>query len=514
MAAVIGTDYTGAVEKAAAVNDSTFGGQALLMLHRFQGALADLGTNMGELLVVFALAGPKLTTALLAGIGGLGGLLVPRLAGLLTADVMPWMTAGTKIGTIIGTAMGPAITIAAVAAVALVWDSINKELNRQADALETQTTDWARTATVAQLEAQREVIAKGAMDIAGMPFGSSLYGDQLASLKRDLDVVNKAIAAETERTYRDSRAPIAAAMSSGVEDGTARMVDLARRAVQSVGGILRAGLNAPVPVDKLISSFGTGLQGVWDAAHNIGHATGVEGMLAMAAGITSARKAPLDAYETMVEMLKTAMTPQAEAARLAGELTSKALSDGLKSKDPAVAAQAIAAKEAILDRLATIAKESGPLGKKAMDELAAGMKSKDPTIRAYAKAAHDTVIAELDKTKDGARLAGEAAGSAFAAGILRVISSSGVTRFISTGGTATGGKLYEGAASGMPYVQRDKPVYVHQAEAILTVPQAEAWRSGQGGRGVAVNIEHVEIRDAHDEFSLIQSLRFMAGVTA
>jgi hypothetical protein len=75
-----------------------------------------------------------------------------------------------------------------------------------------------------------------------------------------------------------------------------------------------------------------------------------------------------------------------------------------------------------------------------------------------------------------------------------------------------------GAASGMTYVARDMPVYVHQAEAILTVPQAQAWRAGAGGAGgggQVVNINGpIQIADAHDEFSLVQQLRFLAGVQA
>jgi len=39
------------------------------------------------------------------------------------------------------------------------------------------------------------------------------------------------------------------------------------------------------------------------------------------------------------------------------------------------------------------------------------------------------------------------------------------------------------AASGMPYVGKDGPVFVHKDEAILTVPQAEQWRSGMSSSG-------------------------------
>jgi hypothetical protein len=68
-------DTTGALETAARANDNTFGGQALLMLHQFQGGLAGIGTNMGDLLIVFSMLGPGLTKGLLTGLGGLVGLM-------------------------------------------------------------------------------------------------------------------------------------------------------------------------------------------------------------------------------------------------------------------------------------------------------------------------------------------------------------------------------------------------------------------------------------------------------
>jgi hypothetical protein len=98
MAAIIGTDYTGAVEKAAEVNDSTFGGQAILMLHKFQGALAGTGTNMGDLLIVFATLGPQLTKVVLGSLGGLAGLLLPKIAEQLGLTLPAWLAGGTAAG--------------------------------------------------------------------------------------------------------------------------------------------------------------------------------------------------------------------------------------------------------------------------------------------------------------------------------------------------------------------------------------------------------------------------------
>jgi hypothetical protein len=555
MAAVIGTDYTGAVEKAAAVNDSTFGGQALLMLHKFQGLLAGLGSNMGELLVAFALIGPRLTKVILAVGGGIGGLLVPKMAASLLAasGVQAWMTTGTQIGKVLGAAAGAAFGGASIAGISV-------------EDLKTATNTFERKMMEAQAakggpgaEYAKKWLADASATLdAGVPLlasdirrGMATGIAQMAADPSDPagggTAASQWIAMFAE-TVNGPRIPNAVkqGLSTGIMQGmSAGSQDLkaaAERAVAAVAGILRAGLNAPIPVDQLIATFGTGLQGVWDAAHKQGHATGVESMTAMAEGILAAEKAPLDAFTTMLALMKSELTPAAEAARLAGELTSKKLAEGLADERPGVAAQSIAAKEAILDRLVTIAKESGPLGKKAMDALAAGMKDADPTIRAYSKAAHDAVIEELNKTKADAYTAGGNAGRAFAAGILQAISSTGVTRYLSTGGTGkAGGLIYEpGKAAGgpvtagmpyivgekraelfipetngyilpsVPYVDREMLTYVDRGQSVMSAQPGGG--RGAGAREQTINIANVTLGDHHDEFSLTQGLRFLASV--
>ncbi len=63
---------------------------------------------------------------------------------------------------------------------------------------------------------------------------------------------------------------------------------------------------------------------------------------------------------------------------------------------------------------------------------------------------------------------------------------------------------------GMPRVPFDgMPAILHRDEAVLTDEQAAAWRSGDG-RTQNIYIDTVELADAHDEQSVIESLRFMA----
>ena len=314
-------DTAGASQKADDAIRSAFGNQAVLLLHDFQGALADMATSLGTssdaILMAAALLGPKLATGILMVGGGLGGLLAKGLAGSLTSDVAPWMTTGTKIGTVLGSAAAIALPVALAAAVVMVWDSINKDLNKQAAILETNTTDWVKSATLAQLQAQRDTIAKGAMDIASMPFGSTLYGDQLASLKRQLDVVNAAIGKAQDEAVHDSRIAgndVTTALSDGIAQGTAT-VD------KSLAGLrfdVLSGLKAIDPratAANVAERFGTTLvAGVKLAAAHAGS----DAMAALAQGISDARQKPVDAFNTMLDMLKTPETSTQEAARLAG----------------------------------------------------------------------------------------------------------------------------------------------------------------------------------------------------
>ena len=113
-------------------------------------------------------------------------------------------------------------------------------------------------------------------------------------------------------------------------------------------------------------------------------------------------------------MLKNAMSPMAEFARLHGELTSKALAAGLRSGDPEVRAQALAVRDAIYARLGELAAGGGKAGKAAMDHLDAGIRSTIPEVHDAALAAKNAALGALAAAAGPAGAAGAAAGTAFA----------------------------------------------------------------------------------------------------
>jgi hypothetical protein len=544
---VSAADAAGATNQAATEIDQGFGNRVIMAFHNAEGAMSGFAQNAQGVVDVLDVLG-NMGVNILPMLGTALGAAIPNLWGKLKS-LLPGFAAE---GTAEGVAMGEAAAIAEVASestgVAAGQAVVATEAIPAATAAGTGIGGALGAAATAALYLAVPVAIAGFLLLARDEWNrqTSVLGLKAPDLFTGQGALapNPGIVpAKPGTNYRqawvdaglEAGAAVGPAVAKGIDQtGPQAMAALNALILKVQGQIATILNNAPVPVAKLLATFGTGLQGVWDAAHRQGHATGVESMLAMAQGIEAARSVPLDAFTTMVTMMKTALTPQAEAARLAGELTSKALVAGLRSKDPAVAAQAIAVKEAILDRLAKIAEESGPLGKKAMDALAAGMKSKDPTIRAYATAAHDAVIAELNKTPADAAIAGANTATAFSASFaagLRAMNANlpgwlatwlgiagSAPKGYGTPVTVTNPRGMVPAASGMTYVARDMPVYVHQGEAILPVPQAQAWRAGSGGGGggqQVVNINGpIQIADAHDEFSLVQQLRFLAGVQA
>ncbi len=477
-------DVAGKTEQAAAAVQSGFGAQATLLIHNFVGALSDLATNFGPLLMLAAVAGPRFMSLLLAGLGAGASLMVPKIiAPLLAAAGVngAWMTTGTMIGTIISAAASTAMFLAVPVA-------IGGFLLLARDEWKKQTASWGFN-TPDLFTGQGPLAPNAGIQ----PVGPQLSPEEQAKVAADF------LAAGTA-----AGAALTTGVTTGIAQGTPSAAMAADVFASMVGGAAKRSVR--VGADQVVAVFGTTLvAGVKNAAR----ATGIEGMLALAAGITSARQAPLDAFDAMVEMLKTPMTSTQEAARLAGELTSQSLADGLRSHDPEIHAQAIAVKREILARLEELQTAKG-IGSAAMAELVKGMESKDPEIRKAAGLAYDAVMDRLNATKADAYTSGVNAATAFGDGFTAAARAKLTKIGINVGVGTLGGRDAGGpVAAGMP-------VIVGERRPELFVPDRSGYilPSVPAGRGVSVNIENVEIRDAHDEFSLTQQLRFLAAVTA
>jgi hypothetical protein len=118
-------EAAGAVQKAGDALDADPFIKAKLWLKQLSGSLAETGTNAGDLLMVFALLGPGLTKGLLAGMGGLGGLLIPKIAEQLGLTLPAWMAGGRAAG--LAYAAAAAAAIAGLGLAAAAGDAIRKE---------------------------------------------------------------------------------------------------------------------------------------------------------------------------------------------------------------------------------------------------------------------------------------------------------------------------------------------------------------------------------------------------
>lgn len=506
-------EAAGATEKAAAVIEGSWGNQFKLFLKNAGGKLAEFGQSFGPLLIVAAQFGPKFTTAIASGLGGLAGMLIPRVTAAVAATGIPAALAGTQVGTMIGTAIAAAVPVgislglglgAAAIGGAIGMAIVGPEVDKAKRDLTEKTSRWVTEATLDALIKSRDDVA-AQMERVPTLLGWDVFGGKEA-IQKTLDEIDAAIA---ERSARMVRA--AAKLSVGAQGvmgqakdafvetwKTVKAATTAQAMQSAVGtitsyaeGVVKAAKKLlPIAAEDVIDIFGTHLGAVRWAAKR----TGVDGMLAMAAGITAARAKPLDAFDTLREMLKHSMTRTAEAARLAGELTSKELARGLRSNDPAVRAQAEATKKAILDRLVELQASNG-LGKKAMAELEKGIHSKDPEIRAAAKRAKDIVLAKLRELKDPAGVAGANAGAAFARELLAKVTAAAAGLIALAAGLLKNPPVVPhtpvpGAASGVAYVPHEQVYRLHTGEGVLTAQQNRERRVGLTGETMRVELYH------------------------
>lgn len=463
---------------------------------RLAAWLKTLSQDFGGLFAiagpVIQLFGPTLGRAIGAGLGGVAGILIPKVVAAVAATGIPAAIAGTGVGTAVGAAMGAAIPFALVAAagvgIGLAFKKIflDPDLEKQTKAIAASVSDQLVTGTLDELRQSKSALEKGIADLNALPFGGFLAADQITGLQKDLDAVDAAIAAKA--------AEIPASVADEVTAGTPKV---------------------EVAIADLVSTFGTSMSGIVEASR----ATGADGMAAMAAGVKSARQKPLDAFDTLVEMLKHAMTPAAEAARLAGELTSKQLAAGLKSADPEVRAQALAVKQAILDRLAELG-QADDLGQEAMAQLEKGLRSKDPEIRAAAESMKAIVEEKLNgiKAKEAAaKAAAEYAaywaggeGKAKIQGALGTVTSVIQGLLGGAGSAAATPRPIRGFAAGTPFVERTGLALIHRGEAIIPADQNQNSAGGQ----TTVNVYNPTPEPASTSVSReLQSLAFLGAAS-
>jgi hypothetical protein len=428
------TDTAGATDKAAAAVESGFGNQAVLLLHQFGGALADFGTQFGPLLMVAATIGPKFTTALLSGLGGLGGLLVPKLVGAILGATVPAAVAGEAVGVATGAAAGTATAGAFAAAAALAFPAAVGAFIAAAgiilaNAIDALFPGLAKTMHDDFFKGLDAVFGGGGFDYtADTGNGFNALGVKVTSTGNAFNNLGYPIKAATVgvKGFAD-----AATAGGGAVGGLAETVKTFTDAEVAAGwaaldardkieGAFSAAAKTLLKFspDEFVKRFregdwGGGFGGVARAAGQ----AGTDAMTALAASIVADRQKPVDAMDTLTQMLKTSLSPSKEAARIAGQLTSKTLADGLKDGRADVRAQALGTYQDLISRLGALRDSTGSIGKEAMDALNAGIRSKNLQIRKVATDALATLMSGLADRAGQGGAAGKAAMDALDAGI-------------------------------------------------------------------------------------------------
>lgn len=302
------------------------------------------------------------------------------------------IAAATTAGTALGTAVMLGMAAGAIAAPLAVGRSIKDGLDKQAAELTEQTKSFAQTTTIEGLTQARDGIKQqlDSMNFAGIPWDAFGARDDLQA---QIDILEGEI--KTRSTH------LATTAVDGIRDG----LEKGKPAIAgSANSVFRA-----IPEELLFN-----LEVARHSAYEHGLDAGRDALGGITEGIKASRQKPLDAFHDLIDALKHEMSPAAEASRLIGELTGKNMAKGLKSKDPAVHAQAEYTKSLVLDRLKEMGDKAIPLTKKTAAFIERGLKSKDPEIRAAAQHYKDVVTGKLSEVPPIAGQWGSKAGSAFA----------------------------------------------------------------------------------------------------
>jgi len=450
------TDAAGATEEAAGVIENSMGNRVKILMKQVQGTLTEIGTSVGDLAIVFAMLGPKV----MASLGGVVGLLATSLGPKLAAVILGTTAATVPAATAAGEATGAAMSGGIIA-------GMKTGLLRLAAGL------GAVTIPVTVLFVAHDPIA----DFLGL----GAKPGELGYLPDNTKIISvPTVLTPDEEASGEAFREYLRNLPEGVEGmDWSEWQKVGEKGGAEIAGGVEAGMEEEInPIAaSLAEKFRTGMGRIAELMRDGGALL----MSEIAAGITAARDEPLDAFNTLKDMLKNAMTPTAEFARLTGELTSKALARGLKSNDPAVRAQAEATKGLIIARLEELAASGQVKGEKAARLLKAGLRSKDPEIRAAAQGVKNIVTTQLDKTAPAAGDAGANAAKAFIDRMLARFPKF-VREWVAKQLHASG---FPGYAAGSWSVPATQLAVVHRGEMIIPAAAAQVIR-GEAPAAAAV----------------------------
>jgi len=165
-------------------------------------------------------------------------------------------------------------------------------------------------------------------------------------------------------------------MSSFVEnlEGGKSVEDAGKSATESYANGAAGAVQQVEPIveQSLFELWGGTMVGVQNAAMG----AGAKAMREYAKAIIDAQGLTKDAWNTLLEVQKTALAPGEDIARSIGMLQSKELIDALNSETPAVAAAAEALKKTIIENLDSLTYGAYSAGQNAFDGYAEGFRDR------------------------------------------------------------------------------------------------------------------------------------------
>jgi hypothetical protein len=307
------------------------------------------------------------------------------------------------MGSTVGKAFAVGFAAVALVELAKTYSDIKAQLDQQAADITAKTQQFVVTATTDQLAAQLKAVQDAKAKISSLMsvpgLGPLLFGSfqdldrQEQLLKGKLDAITTSVSEATDKS---------AAAFSGLGE---------HAAAEAATGVTTG---APAVTDATVTMVDDATMAGIYAAQKKAYAMGAEIPKQTGQGMLDNQQALHDAFHSFLDIIKNALSPAKEQARLLGNLTSRKLREGLQSGNPIVRQAALDMQTQILNRLTELVAEGKPLGKDAAQAIANGLKSKSPEVRAQAQLLAKIMADQLARSKGPAGDAGEHAGDAYA----------------------------------------------------------------------------------------------------
>lgn len=435
-------DATGATEKAADAIEGTFGNQVALKIKAVGAAIIGVGQTIGPL-------GSALT-----GLISLGGAL-----GLDKLVAKGWDKVGhsalvrgaaTKAGALIGAVYGAATEVAehVVEVVKEAWHELLTKIEVKLAAskaglivgavygqavatgskiAELLTTGFAKLPMAGALRGAALAAGLAAGGAYGSGFALALAAIPFAIGVAVTFVVGKAIdpgglKGQLDRVVDDLNTGKRVWVDVGTQAGEGIVEGASKTVETKLGPAIRDGFDQAKPftaaaaasVSKVVSSSIGNMGANWI---KVARAQARRMAGGVAQGIRDRENAVDQAWQDLLDGIKSVEAPTKRAARLLGRLASKELAAGMDDERPEVKAQAEATLQATVDELGQIVRSGGKIGKDGMKALRRAMKSTQPEVAQAATDIYNAAKHPLAQLPTKTYTYGQNAGNNFADGL-------------------------------------------------------------------------------------------------